>query len=339
MAALQIKNCNLKTITKEHLRGFGCLKELILNENKIECLPCDLFAYTQQLEVVSFKDNLIKFIDVEILRSLRQLKVFDLSGNRSIDAKFDLIKRDGVMLPHLEIMITTNCKLRVADVQHFFVHHSYNSPSPSPASALAKEGEDTGVAKLQKKCQEQQALIDKLKDSVSYWMSMSRDFTIYIKEKSFKVHKSIICDKSPLLKRMIAAEPEADNMILQDISLSTFQVITDFMYEKKIFNGDTNLKELYAASIHLEMYDLVKIVSKYIKKTINKDNAYDILIMSNKYNDEHLRIAAFKEFKKLFPNQALSDEIAMQPNAINKIMEAKKAMDEAFASVASSTLF
>lgn len=325
LTGLQIKNSNLNSIVKENLRGFINLKELIVTDCKIEALPGDLFYYTPNLEVVSFRSNCIKFIDAEILQNCRHLKVFNLLGNSRINAKVDMIKNDGVNFQRMKMMIANDCKLRVADLQHLC---STQATTTSAASFDAK------YEKLLKKLKDKDLEIDRLKKSVKHWMDKSRDFIIIVETnefaKEFEVHKSVI-EQSPTLKRLLETNPDAGDLTLKDISLPSFQAIIDYMYNKKITNLVVNLTELYTACHRLEMNEMVKLVSMKLQNKINKDNAYEYLMLSNKFDDENLRAIAFKEFKKLFPNQKLNDDISKQPDAIKKIMEAKIAMDEALA--------
>jgi lysine/ornithine N-monooxygenase len=129
---------------------------------------------------------------------------------------------------------------------------------------------------------------------------------------------------------MVEHNPHADNLILKDISIPTFKSILDYMYEGKLNDTGANI-ELFAACHKLEMEDVAKLAAKFIKRNITKENAYDVLVVANKYDNYELRTAAYKEFKKNFPNKKMTDDIASKPEILQKIMSAKLAMDEAFA--------
>lgn len=335
LVSIQIKHCSLQVITKESLRDYFALRELFFNENMIQALPGDLFEYTPQIEVVSFKNNRIKFIDAGIFDGIHNLKYFDLSGNKNIDCVYDATKAQGKSLHDVEMEIRMRCKLTVSDIQQLLCESKQqNSQRPHNPELMKKcDFLQKQVDAKQKFIEGNQKLIAELKASVRHWMSLSKDFTITIEGKDIKVHKSVINEASPLLKELTDSDPEADSLELKDISVETFKEILDFMYEKKLPHQSANLVEIYSAASRLEMNQLAQFASKRVAKIINQDNAYEILKLSNKYDDDTLRSAAFKEFKKIFPNQNFSHEIATQPEALAKIMAMKKAMDEAFASL------
>jgi hypothetical protein len=326
IVSLQFKQCNLDFVTKEHIRDYITIRELFLNENKIKSLPGDLFHYSPQLEVISFKNNRIKFIDSDIFAPLRRLRYFDLSGNERIDVVYDASK-SSISLLDVQMKIENNCKLRVEDVQHLLLESQPN-PQSYVVPDLIKKNE-----KLLKQNEEKQKLIVELKGSLRYWMSLNKDFTITVDEQDFKVHKSVIAEASPLIGAMINENSEAETLELKDISVKIFKEIMEFMYDKKFPHQSANIVELYSVSSRLEMKQLAEFASRKLVKAIDKSNAYDILNLSNKYDDEHLRAAAFNEFKKIFPDRKFSDDVAKQPEALAKIMAMKDAMDKAFASL------
>lgn len=320
LVSLTIKQCNLRKFEKDNLSGLHFLKELIVTGNNIMCLPWDLFIHTPNIEIVCLKRNGIKFIDYNFLEPLRNVKYCDLSENTNINSKYDGLKSQNKLgLVAFKADIKAKCSISVPDLLK-----EIESGKLGRYRSRGSES-DTDNRKLQA----QQKEIESLRAQVRHWMNLCTDFTITVDEMDFKVHKSIIIDASPLLKKMIEQNPDADSLILHDISTSTFQTLLIFMYEKKLADEGINL-ELYSASRKLEMMDMAKMTVNSIKRTINKENAYDCLMLSNKYDDDELRTASFKEFKKNFPNKKLADEIAKQPETLKKIMKAKLVMDEAF---------
>lgn len=67
MVHLEINNCNLKLITRDHLRGFEKLTHLILAQNKIRTLPDNLFVDMKSLEKIDLGGNPIEFATSKVL--------------------------------------------------------------------------------------------------------------------------------------------------------------------------------------------------------------------------------------------------------------------------------
>lgn len=85
LKGLSFLNCNVRSVTKDHLMEFPEMLQLSYNLNQIEVLPGDLFIYTPKLKLVNFAGNIIKHIGVGLLKPVPQLDYIWLEKNVCID--------------------------------------------------------------------------------------------------------------------------------------------------------------------------------------------------------------------------------------------------------------
>lgn len=133
---------------------------------------------------------------------------------------------------------------------------------------------------------------------------------------------------------MIQNRPATDSegsLTLTDIPVKAFKVILDFIYTDKLpaeSDNEINFIELFTASIKLNISKLRDYTVEKLKATINHKNAFDILVLSNKHQNEELKAKAFEEIQRMFPEKDLKVELASQPDKIRKLLDVKKQLDE-----------
>lgn len=141
---LRIVNTPIKSINRDDLDGYECLRDLEIVGTNINYLPGDLFDHTPLLEVMNFKRNKIKFIEERIIAALIHMKYIDLTHNININVKFDRIHstdsvdKNCVSFGELESAIIFRCKppLKISPPGTF----KYLSPS-SPTNAFDESSE------------------------------------------------------------------------------------------------------------------------------------------------------------------------------------------------------
>jgi hypothetical protein len=117
------------------------------------------------------------------------------------------------------------------------------------------------------------------------------------------VNKEILSVNSPVLKKLIEENRDADQLELHDLSEKTFEAILSFMYSKNPPNNATNLTELFAASARLQMKELKDMTAEILKGKVTPNNAADIIKLCQKYKHVELSKKAFNELKKNFPDE------------------------------------
>jgi hypothetical protein len=317
---LELFECKLTKVTREDLRGLGNLKELFVGLNNIEQLLKRLFDFTPKLEVVSFYGNKIKDIDADILDPLKNLKYFNLLKNASINVFFDSVNNRGnVTLAELKEAIKkcdptekfkVEIKLEMETItKEIFELKKENAAVKEENVKIKKEIDSIKEenASLKRNFGELETSHNELKTDFERLKEMKEkqiicDFTVSINGKAFHVNKEILASNSPVLKKLIEENRDADHLILDDITEQTFEAILNFMYSKNRPNNTTNLIELFAASARLQMKDLMDMTAEILMEKITPDNAPETIILCKKYKHDQLSKKAFKELKKNFPD-------------------------------------
>lgn len=128
---------------------------------------------------------------------------------------------------------------------------------------------------------------------------------------------------------MILNRPDAESLTLTDIPVKAFKVILDFIYTNELpEEEEINFVEVFTSSLKLNIEKLRDFAVEKIKENIDEKNALEILILANKHDNEELRMRAFAEIQKIFPEKGLKEELSMQPEKIKKLLDVKKKLDE-----------
>ncbi|CRK94238.1 CLUMA_CG007753, isoform A [Clunio marinus] len=294
LAALEIAECGLTEINKDDLKPMPNLKDLWLWENKLKSLPQDLFTYTTRLEIISFKHNDIVLIGKHLLKPLDKLIFADFRGNVNIDRKYE-IESNGTL------------ELLKQDIENVC------QPETMEYSAVS-------------------SYVRELWESKRF-----SDFTIKVGNKSFKVHKNILGVNSCVFSAMFAHENVNENitneMEVNDLSPETFEEFLDFIYNRNIPERATNAMDLYAAAVKYQVEDLKKISEEFVLDMLDEKNSWSVLMLANLYDNEFMKVLAFKEVCKLFPDHQISDSLISHPEKVKLLIDAKNKMEWKIAAV------
>jgi hypothetical protein len=119
-------------------------------------------------------------------------------------------------------------------------------------------------------------------------------------------------------------------MNLQNIPVTIFEKLLDFIYNEAAPEDDVELTGIYAAAGELNIVDLKNITADKLMNTIDDKNAMKILKLSNKYGNEELRIKAFEKIKKILSEYKMSIEFSKNPEKIEKLLDIKRTLDMEF---------
>lgn len=130
-----------------------------------------------------------------------------------------------------------------------------------------------------------------------------KDFRIQVDDREFQVHKFILAARSPTLAEFIQQNPNADFLILDDISVGIFEIILMYIYSDELpgDNRDINYLHLYAAASRLDIVELKTFAASKVMDNINQQNAVEVLMLSNKHKHYEMKQKAFEEIKKSYP--------------------------------------
>jgi cell division protein FtsB len=162
------------------------------------------------------------------------------------------------------------------------------------------KGLNQEIRDLQRSCKQQVAEIMKLTEKKE---NKASNFTVGVDGKVFRVDKEVLAANSPVLKKLIDENRDADHLELEDITEKTFKEILNFMYTRKLSNNATNLLELFSSSARLQMKELMDVTAKILIEKVTPDTALDVLKLSKKFGHEELSKKAFSELKKNFPHE------------------------------------
>lgn len=312
LCSLTMNHCQLKFIDKSDLRGLDNLKKLDLAHNNLEYLPGDLFFYTRNLTKLSFACNKLKYVDPELLDYFQEDKaerIYNFQDNTNINLVFDSLK--AVKFDDFKKNFVETCvQLKIVEYKNLTLRNATLEVEVQNLKALSK--------KLDKDLTDDLNVL--LRDTTA------KDFTIKIGKEEFKIHKFIFMARSKLFAEMIKANPDAGDLELQDIPIETFKEILLFIYQGTQPKNDSDPLKMFAAASKLKIDGLRNFVANKAMTIINPQNAFEYLVVSNKYNHNELKIKAFSEIKKIFPN--IQNQLANEPEKLMKVMEASKLLEE-----------
>lgn len=157
-----------------------------------------------------------------------------------------------------------------------------------------------------------------------------KDFDIKIDDNVFTVHKFLLAARSPVFSKLLQEAPDAAEIRVDEISVESFKVILNFVYDEKFPDDGDNLLEVYAAAAKMEIQQLKEFTASKLLESIDENNALTILKLAKKYESIDLKLMAFDRIKLLFPDKKLKNELADDPEAVQKLLEAKLEIEKHF---------
>lgn len=157
-----------------------------------------------------------------------------------------------------------------------------------------------------------------------------KDFDIKIDETVFTVHKFLLAARSPVFSRLLNEAPDATEITFNEISVESFKVILNFVYDEKFPDEGDNMLEVYAAAAKMEINQLKEFAASRLLESIDDTNALTIMRLAKKYESNELKLTAFNRIKLLFPDKKLKNELADDPEAVQKLLEAKLEIEKHF---------
>lgn len=294
LVAIQMKNCGIVEITKEHLKPLKMLRNLLLCKNKIMSIPRDLFIYTPSIEVLSFKGNKIIHISLQTLPTLKRLIFADFRDNTNIDLLF---KTDAA-----------ENEAKVVSMETLMEQIKVLCLPPSETALLTSY-----VGTL--------------------WSTgMFSDFKIRTDVKEFHVHKCILAVNSPVFEAMFKYEMKenlTNEMNLDDVSTDAVHEFLEFLYLRKIPGNSVNAMDLFIISTKYQVNDLRDLSEALIIQAMDVDNAFEILVMACRYCNIRLKTSAFDCISSnILSGWKLPTELMESPDKIKELIDAKKLMEQ-----------
>lgn len=296
---LSIRNCFLKEIRRSDLTEFKHLKQLHIISNEIKKLPMDLFDDVPNLEVISFYQNKISAIAPGVMENLKNLKFADFRQNENINSCY-------------------------AIPPYTHPNGDYYSKISSLNNLIALIEMCTG--KDTSKRLKGKSFTDDIRKFIND--ENFKDLIVIAGGCEFKVHKFILAARSPKLSELI--QENTGDLHLTEFSSETFQKVIDFIYHEELPVEGDSFMEIYEAAGKLEITELKDFCAEQLLETISEENALEILLMSNKFNNYDLKMKSFDAIKKMFPDKKIKDELADDPETIKKMLFVRKKLEAEF---------
>ena len=342
-----MNSSKLKKISKSDLAEYQNLQNFICGGNELEYLPGDLFEGFKDLEHISFWGNNLKVIEPNILDGLNKIKHVSFINNPiyskcySIyptynpnatlqEVKADLHEKFFARFKFLDDLKKSeqNLKQKVQnhnqEMNEVVANFTDQLTLANANNTFLKDKIDKLLAKIDKQSFLTLDIKAFLQDETT------KDFLIQIDDHEFPVHKFLLAARNPTLAELLKNNPEVESLNLVDISVEIFEIILKFLYTDELPGDDgTNFLHLFAAAGKLKILDLKEYAAIKVTYTIDKDNALEVFKLSNKYEDDALRMKAFNELKKIYSKLIFKDEWAVNPEKVSKIVDMYKKKEEA----------
>jgi Leucine-rich repeat (LRR) protein len=291
---LNIINCGLKTISQDDLRGLENLTVLSFIRNQLKSLPSNLLAKMRNLKRINFRDNKLESINSKLFKPIMNngLTYVEFRNNTNINAFYDPENSGSVAsLEELIGIIVTKCEQQI---------------EKNPRSKFMDEF---------------------MRGFENLWISgRLSDFVIKVGSKEFPVHRNVLSVQSSVFAEIFEKDEQTKEMIIQDLSAEVVEDFLRFLYTGEL-SDDVNAMDLFAISAKLNVEHLQTIYVDMMIESLVQTNAEKFFDLAHKYKSEKLKMSAFEEIRKIFPDKKLPDSLMNDPEKVKKLLEAKRNLD------------
>lgn len=104
------------------------------------------------------------------------------------------------------------------------------------------------------------------------------DVTLKVQERSFQVHKAILCARSSVLAAKLLENRGASTLVIRDFDADTFEDALFYMYTGKLKRlSHSNVKALYEVAEKFEINDLKEECARFERQGLTADYVSDFL--------------------------------------------------------------
>ncbi|KAJ5070046.1 pep-cterm sorting domain-containing protein [Anaeramoeba ignava] len=131
------------------------------------------------------------------------------------------------------------------------------------------------------------------------------DFSIFVENKSnpfeFKVHKSILCSRSPFFDKFLREKNEIGKIFLNQFNKKEMESILSYIYYGNIsFENQENLIQLMEISIYFKLNLLKEIIQKKISNSINYSNFFQFFFQNRDLKLNEIEMKCFELINQNF---------------------------------------
>lgn len=282
-----ILNCQMKKITIEDLIGLEKLEVFLIRSNKLQSVPKNLFLNMPKLRVVSFCHNLLERFEPETVWPILDQLEF-----------LNLKNNEG-----LDEVFYKKTPNRIEDFLRTVTRVVSGNENAKKADAFSKTFQNLFVSKK------------------------FSDFTIKVRGKEYKVHKSILAAQSSVFDRMFTIDTEEALESFGNIgefSELAFEDFLQYFYIKEIQSED-NVTELFQLASEFDVLELKAECETIILRNFNHSNAREVYNLGHIHGSESLQREAFESIKRAHPE--IGEYLYSEPGLVNSLIDAKRRFD------------
>lgn len=319
LTQVNIKNCGLKEICRNDLRGLERLESLYLGLNLLESLPDDLFIGMNYLVHVSVKENKLQSVSSRTFEPVRyQLQTLNLRCNPCINASFNASEQKQGQPGTIDEMMEL--------IKNFKAH---NNPLPrtSGASQGASEKPQQQAINFNnfKQLFEKEVMkgMIQLMETQKFW-----DFTVYCVKtrRKFRVHKIVLAAQSSVFEKK--CEKDKDTTI-QGFSEKAIELFLRYFYTGEIPEASCAI-EVHELAVKYNVHILTLSSEKIIINSINTLDvlqAYQVFAYAHRLSSEQMKNQAFDRICEFFTEKPLTKDLRDSPDRLKKIIDTKSNLE------------
>jgi BTB/POZ domain len=129
---------------------------------------------------------------------------------------------------------------------------------------------------------------------------------------------------------MFKNDKNVSEMKIEDLSTEAVEEFLRFLYTGKLSNQTNNLTEVFALASRLKVSELKSLTEELIAANLDDKNVVKMFNLGHRYESETIKIAAFEEIQKMFPDKKLPNNIIENPEKLSSLVELKLKFENAF---------
>lgn len=130
------------------------------------------------------------------------------------------------------------------------------------------------------------------------------DFTLELEDKEFKVHRSVLGARCPVLLDMLmheTKEKETDKVAIENVDPEVFSNFLHYLYTGRLDTlTQENMLGLFVTADRYQDRELKYICMNYIRNNITVNNFCDVLTVAHQHNQKTLITLATEFFLQNF---------------------------------------
>lgn len=171
---------------------------------------------------------------------------------------------------------------------------------------------------------EEQKLFSHFKQRINELRNDYCDFTIFVEDTYFKVHKYILISWSDYFKALFRHESlESNNneIRFEDISRDALEKILDFCYQFKLELDEENVQDVLFASCKLQIRSCQELCVNYISSRVDNSNCFGVLAVADRCDLNELYETTLEYCLDNFLNLIETDEYPLlDANHLKKLI-------------------